>query len=156
SFKVLGIKPKRTMRVVLRADEENNWNGNMVYAEKSKQSNQTHIAALESDHGSFIPIGFNIDTENELALKRLMAWKNYFEPYQIYQFNLSKGHAGADITPLKDSNILLLGLLTDSQRYFTLAHSEKDVFETVNKRELELGAAAMTSMVYLIDKYGIK
>ncbi len=46
--------------------------------------------------------------------------------------------------------------MTDSHRYFTLHHSENDVFEAVNKRELELGAAAMTAMVYLIDKYGIK
>ena len=154
SFRVLDIQPKRTLRVVMWTDEENSEGGSMVYAEKSKQNKETHIAAIEADYGAFIPIGFNIDTENELALKRIMTWKNYFEPYQIYQF--SRGHALVDITPLKNSSILLMGLLTDSQRYFTLAHSEKDVFEAVDPRELELGAAAMTAMVYLIDKYGIK
>ena len=153
SFRVLGIQPKRTLRAVMWVDEENSWNGNMVYAEKSKQNKETHIAAIEADYGAFTPIGFNIDTDNNLALKTIMKWKRYFEPYQIYQF--SKGHAGVDITPLKNSSILLLGLMTDSHRYFTLHHSEKDVFEAVNKRELELGAAAMTAMVYLIDKYGI-
>ncbi len=154
SFRVLGIQPKRTLRAVMWVDEENSGSGNKVYAEKSKESKETHIAAIESDSGVFTPIGFSIDTENELALKKIRAWKSYFEPYQLYQFN--KGYAGVDISPLKNSSILLLGLETVNQRYFTLHHSEKDVFEAVNKRELELGVAAMTSMVYLIDKYGIK
>jgi len=48
-----------------------------------------------------------------------------------------------------------LGLMPDSQRYFDYHHTEIDTFDAVNKRELELGAAAMTSLVYLIDKYGL-
>jgi hypothetical protein len=46
--------------------------------------------------------------------------------------------------------------MTNLQRYSTLFHSDKDVFEEVDRRELELGAAAMTSIIYLIDKYGIE
>ena len=49
----------------------------------------------------------------------------------------------------------LLGYLPDSQRYFDVHHSANDVFERVNKRELELGAAGMASMIYMIDKYGV-
>jgi hypothetical protein len=48
----------------------------------------------------------------------------------------------------------MCGFIPDSQRYFDYHHSDKDVFETVNKRELELGAASIASMVYLVDKYG--
>ena len=47
----------------------------------------------------------------------------------------------------------LVGLVPDSQRYFDFHHAPTDVFENVNKRELELGAAAITSMIYLVDKY---
>ena len=43
----------------------------------------------------------------------------------------------------------------DSQRYFDYHHSKEDVFENVHKRELELGASAITSIVYLVDKYGL-
>lgn len=153
SFKIFNIRPKHTLRVVMWADEENGDSGDVVYAEESLKKKEVHIAAIEPDYGAFSPIGFTIDTDNEIAFNKLMSWKNYFEPYQIFQFN--KGYPGDDIIPLKNNRILLLGLMTDSQRYYSLMHSEKDVFEAVDKRELELGAAAITSIVYLIDKYGL-
>jgi len=65
-----------------------------------------------------------------------------------------KGGGGADIGPLKDENLVLAGLRPDSQRYFDHHHAENDTFEHVNKRELELGSATMTSLIYLVDKYG--
>jgi len=43
----------------------------------------------------------------------------------------------------------------DSQRYFDYHHARNDVFENVNKRELELGAVNMAALIYLIDKYGL-
>jgi hypothetical protein len=49
---------------------------------------------------------------------------------------------------------VLAGLATDSQRYFDHHHASNDTFDAVNKRELELGAATMTALVYLVDKYG--
>ena len=75
-----------------------------------------------------------------------------FEPYLIHMFY--EGGSGADIGPLKDDGMVLAGLRPDSQRYFDHHHAENDTFEHVNKRELELGAATMASLVYLIDKYG--
>ena len=79
-------------------------------------------------------------------------WKPLFEPYLIHYFK--KGGSGADIGPLKNSANVLAGLRPDSQRYFDHHHAANDTFDAVNKRELELGAATMTSLVYLIDKYG--
>ena len=66
-----------------------------------------------------------------------------------------KGESGADIGPLKKDGIVLAGLRPDSQRYFDYHHAANDTFDAVNKRELELGAAAMTSLMYLFDKYGV-
>jgi hypothetical protein len=154
SMKALKIQPKHTLRVVLWVDEENNVSGGKAYAEKCQQNKSKYIAALESDFGGFLPLGFYIDTDNEVAISRIISWKKYFEPYQIFQF--SKGDAGVDVDPLKNSSILLMGLMTNLQRYSTLHHSDKDVFEEVDNRELELGAATMTSIVYLIDKYGLE
>ena len=74
--------------------------------------------------------------------------------YLIHYFE--KGYSGADIGPLKDDGILLAGLRPDSQRYFDHHHAANDTFEHVNKRELELGAATMTALVYLVDKYGVE
>ena len=60
------------------------------------------------------------------------------------------------IGPLKKGDVVLAGLRPDSQRYFDHHHAATDTFEHVNKRELELGAATMTSLIYLVDKYGMK
>jgi len=71
---------------------------------------------------------------------------------------LIAGGGGTDIEPLATASksVVLIGYLPDSQRYFDLHHSAKDVFENVNKRELELGSAAMASLIYLIDQHGLQ
>ena len=154
TFNALNIKPRHTIRVVLWTGEENSWGGKTEYAKQAKNNKERHIAAIESDKGSFTPLGFSIDTENQKAYEKIQSWKPLFEPYWVTIFQ--RGHAGIDIDPLKDDSNLLLGLITDSHKYFTLHHSEKDVFEEVNKRELELCAATLTSIVFLLDKYGIE
>jgi len=150
-FKELNIKPKRTLRVVLFMNEENGLRGGTKYAEIAKQKNENHIFALESDEGGFTPRGFSIEANNA-QFEQIKSWAPLFEPYLIQHFTL--GGSGADIGPLKNDKIVLAGLSPDSQRYFDHHHSENDTFDQVNKRELELGAATMTSLIYLVDKYG--
>ncbi|MCW5517566.1 M20/M25/M40 family metallo-hydrolase [Muriicola sp. Z0-33] len=151
-LKSTGYRPKRTIRVVLFMNEENGLRGATKYAETVKYQGENHVFALESDAGGFTPRGFSFDC-SDANFQRILSWKPLFEPYQVHSF--VKGGSGADIGPLKNGNIVLSGLRPDSQRYFDHHHAENDTFEHVNKRELELGAAAMTSLVYLIDKYGV-
>ena len=150
-LKETGYKPKRTIRVVLFMNEENGLRGGNKYAEVAKSSKEKHVFALESDSGGFTPRGFSFDC-SDAEFKQIESWKTLFEPYLIHVFE--KGHSGADIGPLKNNDIVLAGLVPDSQRYFDHHHAENDTFEHVNKRELELGAASMASIVYLFDKYG--
>ncbi len=150
-FNELGIKPKRTLRVVLFMNEENGLRGANKYAEMAKKNNEQHIFALESDAGGFTPRGFSFDT-GDAQFAKIESWKDLFAPYLIHLFE--RGGSGADIGPLKDGKVVLAGLLPDSQRYFDHHHSDNDTFEHINKRELELGAATMTALVYLVDKYG--
>ncbi|WP_396591992.1 M20/M25/M40 family metallo-hydrolase [Allomuricauda sp. R78024] len=150
-LKESGYKPKRTLRVVLFMNEENGLRGGNKYAEVALSKNEKHVFALESDSGGFTPRGFSFDCSEE-NLKQVQSWANLFEPYLIHMF--VKGYSGADIGPLKNEDLVLAGLRPDSQRYFDHHHAENDTFEHVNKRELELGAATMASLVYLIDKYG--
>lgn len=150
-LKESGYKPKRTLRVVLFMNEENGLRGGNKYAEVAQSKNEKHVFALESDSGGFTPRGFSFDCSEE-NLKQVQSWANLFEPYLIHMF--VKGYSGADIGPLKNEDLVLAGLRPDSQRYFDHHHAENDTFEHVNKRELELGAATMASLVYLIDKYG--
>ena len=147
-----GIKPKRTIRVVLFMNEENGLRGGNKYAEIAAQKNENHIFALESDAGGFTPRGFYFDCDQS-NFEQILSWKSLFKPYLIHFFEL--GGSGADIGPLKNETNVLSGLKPDSQRYFDYHHAPNDTFDAVNKRELELGAATMTSLVYLIDKYGI-
>ena len=132
-------------------NEENGNRGGKHYAKMVKQSGEKHIFALESDRGGFTPRGFSIDG-SKIQLTFLKSLEPLFNPYQLHIFE--KGYSGVDIGPLKNGEICLVGLIPDSQRYFDYHHAPTDVFENVNKRELELGASAITSMVYLVDKYG--
>jgi hypothetical protein len=150
-IKASGYKPKRTIRAVLFMNEENGLRGGNKYAEVAKNKKENHVFALESDAGGFTPRGFSFDCSDE-DFEQVLGWKPLFEPYLIHMF--IKGGSGADIGPLKDQGLVLAGLRPDSQRYFDHHHAENDTFEHVNKRELELGAATMASLVYLADKYG--
>ena len=150
-LKESGIRPKRTIRAVLFMNEENGLRGGKKYAEVAKQKQEKHVFALESDSGGFTPRGFSFVC-SEAMLAKVQSWRPLFKPYLIHYFEA--GYSGADIGPLKDDNIVLAGLRPDSQRYFDHHHAANDTFEHVNKRELELGAASMTALVYLIDKYG--
>ena len=149
-MKKINYRPKRTLRVVLYMNEENGQRGAAKYTELAQKNNENHVFALESDAGGFTPRGFSIDTTEE-KLKTIQSWAPYFEPYLVHLF--VKGGSGADIAPLKTANNVLAGLRPDSQRYFDFHHAANDTFDAINKRELELGAATMASMVFLMDHF---
>ena len=151
-FKNIGYKPKNTLRVVLFMNEENGVRGGKEYETQSNKNNENHIFALESDSGGFSPRGFTIEAD-EVNFNKISSWSTLFEPYLIHRF--VKGHSGVDIGPLQSKHIVKVGLQPDSQRYFDYHHAANDTFDAVNKRELELGAAAMASLIYLVDQNGI-
>ena len=149
-LKRVGYRPKRTIRVVLFMNEENGLRGGNEYARVALAEGEKHVFALESDSGGFTPRGFSFDTD-KATFEQIKSWSNYFYSYLSDRFELGGG--GADIGPLKPQGLILAGLKPDSQRYFDHHHSDNDRFEHVNKRELELGAAAMTALVYMMDNY---
>jgi len=149
-LKELGYQPKHTIRVVFFMNEENGNQGGQQYAQWVKSLGEEQIAALESDRGGFAPRGFGLDgPDTYLAL--LQSFEPLLKHYDLHIFE--KGYGGVDIGPLKNSypGIPLFGFVPDSQRYFDFHHAPSDVFENVNKRELELGAAAVASFAYLLD-----
>jgi len=153
-FKDLEYQPLHTVRVVLFMNEENGNMGGKSYARIAKENGDNHVLAIESDRGGFVPRGYSI-AGSEAQVEQVRSLAKLLEPYDLHFFE--KGFAGVDISPLDDSanvvnpNILMMGLAPDSQRYFDHHHSNTDVFENVNKRELELGCAAMAAAVYLMD-----
>ena len=151
-MKSLGIKPKRTIRAVMFMNEENGLRGGVQYADVAKKSNEKHIAAVESDNGGFTPRGFGIVGTPEQRAK-VIPYKSLLAPYGLAE--IGPGSGGADIGPLAQSGTVLFGFKPDSQRYFDYHHTPVDNFESVSQRELELGAASMAALVYLLDQHGL-
>jgi len=151
-FKQLGIQPKRTIRAVMFMNEENGVRGGKAYAKQALQNKEKHVAAIESDAGGFSPRGFFMDGDS-LLVEEVKEWAPLLEPYLIHDFS-NKG-SGADISSLKEQGAVVMGLLPDTQRYFDYHHAESDIYENVNRRELQLGAATMAAMVYLLSEYGV-
>ncbi len=150
-LKKMNYKPQHTLRCVLFMNEENGNMGGKTYAKWCKENKENHIVAIESDRGGFLPTGFDVRGTEE-QVKFVQQFKNLL--YDFHLFKFGAGYGGVDIGPLMDEypDMMQLGMTINSQRYFDYHHSEADVFESVNKRELELGAAAMATMIYLLDK----
>ncbi len=152
-LKALGYQPKRTIRFVLFANEENGMRGGNKYADVAKEKNEQHLFALESDAGGFTPRGFGVNAP-AAKLAKMRSWLSLLKPYGTEE--LAEGGGGADINPLnKHFGTVVAGLVPDPQRYFDLHHARTDVFENVNKRELLLGAVNMAALIYLVDQHGL-
>jgi len=153
-LKAMNYHPKHTIRFVLFANEENGLRGGVKYADEAIAKKEKHLFALETDGGGFSPRGFSFKMSDE-QLKKVQSWLSLLQPYGTHK--LEAGGGGADIGPLAGDILKtpIAELLPDSQRYFDIHHTNNDVFETVNRRELLLGAVNMAALIYLIDKYGL-
>lgn len=151
-FKTLGIHPKRTLRAVMFMDEEVAQRGAQKYFELAKKNNEKNYAALEADRGALVPVGFGFTSTPERE-DSLIALSKYFAPYGLSKFR--RGGGGADIGPLGQLGTLMISYIPDEQRYFDFHHSANDNVEQVHPRELQLGSAAMASLIYLIDLFDL-
>ncbi|MGZ3904233.1 MAG: M20/M25/M40 family metallo-hydrolase [Bacteroidia bacterium] len=152
AFKNSAIKNKRTIRAIAFMNEENGLRGGKSYlAYATAEKNKKHIAAIESDGGGLVPRSLGISVTAD-TLSYYKKWSALFEPYMV---TINGAGGGADIGPLEKLGTTQMSLNVDNQRYFDYHHTPADVFENVHKRELELGSAAMTSLIYLLDKYGV-
>lgn len=152
-LKVLGLRPKRTIRAVLWMNEENGMRGGIAYADSVGKHGPKHIAAIESDRGGFAPRGFYIEADMQ-TVERVARWSGYFRIMGAERF--IHGGGGADIGPLKAHGTLNIGLNVESHRYFDYHHAASDTFQQVHRRELELGAAAMALLAWLIAEEGVE
>jgi len=150
-LKQLGIKPKRTIRAVLFMNEENGLRGGRTYAAE-EHPGEKHIVAIESDMGGFAPRGFGVEADSATVAK-IARWAYLFE--SIDADRIRKGGGGADISELARKGVPAIGLRVDCQRYFDYHHSDNDTIDTVNERELELGAAALAILAYVLAEEGL-
>lgn len=149
TFKKLGIRNNHTIRAVCFANEENGTKGGKQYGKVAKENNEKHLFAIESDAGGFSPRGISLEM-NVPQRNQIKSWVNLFLPYGVYNFEGK--YSGSDIAPLHEMGVPTAELVPDPQRYFDIHHTEEDTFEKVNRRELLLGSAVMTQLIYMIDK----
>ena len=146
-IRAAGLKPRRTIRAVMFMNEENGLRGGSAYYAAHLEQMDQHVLALESDRGGFSPRGFTSDAGPE-AMAVLREVAALLKPIGIA--DVFPGGGGVDISPMRASGVPQVGYLPDGQRYFDFHHSERDVLEAVHPRELQLGAAAMAALLYVV------
>lgn len=146
-LKAMDLRPRRTLRVVLFANEENGLRGALAYLEAHRAELGKHVAAIETDSGGFTPRGFSTDSPGD-GLARLRGLAAHLEA--LGADRVTPGGGGADIGVLVEGGVPLIGLRPDSSRYFDFHHAPRDNFDGVNERELESGAAAVAALAWLI------
>jgi carboxypeptidase Q len=147
TIKRLGLKPKRTIRLVMWTNEENGMRGGETYAEAHKD--ETHVFALESDAGVFKPEGFGFVGAKDLFPKA-RAIASLLEP--VGATKITVGGGGADIGPLMRKGVPGMGLDVDGTKYFWYHHTNADTPDKLNPREINECAAAMAVMMFLMSE----
>lgn len=141
-----GVQPRRTIRVVMFANEENGLAGGVGYA-AAHGAEERHLLAIEMDGGAFAPRGIALDIP-EAARERL---RPYGAPLAaIGAERVLGGGGGADIGPLAGHGCVMGALRVEDARYFDLHHSDNDTLDAVSPREIEMGAIVMAYWLALL------
>lgn len=146
-IKTLGLKPRRTIRVVLWTNEENGLRGGKTYAEVHKDEN--HILAIETDGGVFSPEGFGFTGPDTMRVK-LKQIASLLEPLGAGEIFDSGG--GADISPLMKAGVPGMGLRVDGSRYFWYHHTGADMINILDRDEFNRCVAALAIMAYSVSE----
>ncbi len=146
-MKALGLRPRRTVRVVLWTNEENGLRGGTAYRDRHADDLEDHVLAMESDAGVFDPIGFGFTGSDEAygivrAVGRLLE--------RIDAGEITRGGGGADIGPIMREGVPGMGLRVDGEKYFWYHHTEADTLDKLDPREVALCTAAMAVMAYVV------
>ncbi len=146
-IKLLGLKPKRTIRCVLWTNEENGLKGAIAYRDMHLDEMEKHVVAIESDGGVFAPEGFGF-SGNEKDFELIKNIHELLKPLKAN--NPTKGGRAADIGPLNDEGVPVMSLKVNSSKYFWYHHSPADTFDKVDFIEFNSCVASMAIMAFTI------
>ena len=148
-LKQLGLRPRRTIRVVLYTNEENGLRGGNAYRDAHRAEIAKHILAIESDSGVYRPEGFGLE-----ATAPLHARSNMLEIAKLLSGigadQIAADGGGADIGPITREGVVGASLDVDGTHYFDIHHTPADTLDKVNPRELALCVATMAVMAYTV------
>lgn len=148
----LNLVPRRTIRVVLWTNEENGLEGGKQYAKTHADELDKHVAAIESDGGSFRPTGYSIEcsdeTKQHIAADQMRDILSLFK--DIGATSAEVGGSGADVSPMKPAGVVLMGHNVDMSTYFDYHHSDGDTLDKVVPQELSQNVAVMATVAYIL------
>ena len=145
---VLGLKPRRTIRVVLWTNEENGGRGALAYRDKHATELDKHTLAIESDNGTFSPQGFRFNG-TDAALTRLQGIGPLLSRVGAGEITQEPDSPEADIAPLVERGVPGLGLDVEGSKYFWYHHSQGDTLDKLDPAELARCVAALAVMAYI-------
>jgi carboxypeptidase Q len=144
----LGIRPRRTVRIVLWTNEENGLRGAAAYAAKHAAHAADHVFALESDSGVFEPasLGFSGSATARNTIREIAS---LLAPLGLSE--IVAGGGGADIGPIAQAgNTPMMAYLGNPARYFAIHHTPADTVERIAPQEVSKAAAAIAVLAYVV------
>ena len=145
----LGLRPKRTIRVIAWMNEEMGATGRDAYAKDHAAEIPNHVAAIESDSGAEHPLGFRIKISNR-AVQQLSPVQQVLTPIGANLLDQVSSSPDTDIEPLVDQGVAGFGLWQNGLLYFTYHHTAADTLDKVVPEELRENAASMAVMGYAL------
>jgi carboxypeptidase Q len=147
-MKQLGLRPRRTVRVVLWTNEENGGKGSLAYRDGHADQLSKHVLAIESDNGAFAPKGFRF-SGLDAAFAKAQEIAELLKPIGADKVSREKDSPEADIAPLVERGVPGMGLDVDGTRYFWFHHSEGDMLDKLDPAEMGRCVAALAVMAYV-------
>jgi len=148
-LKRLGLRPRRTVRVVLWTNEENGGRGADAYRNAHAAELDRHVLAMESDNGVFNPRGYVLaGSDSVAAVVRQVAM--LMQPIGAARLQRVEGSPAADTEPLAAAGVPTMELDVDGSRYFWYHHSDGDMLDKLDPGELARCVAAMAVMAYVM------
>ena len=146
-LKKLGLRPRRTIRVVGWTNEENGMRGGNAYRDTHKDEVRQHVLAIESDGGVFRPLGFGF-TGSDAAFDVVQQIGRLLDP--INAGAIRRGGGGADIGPIMELGVPGMGLNVEDSKYFWYHHTDADTVDKLDPRDVALCVATMAVMAYVV------
>lgn len=151
TIRSLGMKPRRTIRVVLFTNEENGLAGAKAYAKAHAAEIPKHVLGLEADSGGFAPFGLNVEVPKDREAKALATMRDIallLDP--AGNLRVVAEHSGADLIPLAKEGMIGVGYVTKGDKYFDYHHSEADTLDKVDPKELAAGVGVVAALAYVV------
>jgi carboxypeptidase Q len=146
-MKQLGLRPRRTVRVVLWTNEENGLRGATGYRDAHRTELDDHVLAIESDAGVFRPTGFGFGgSDSAFTIVREIA--RLLAP--IGADTITRPGGGADIGPIMALGVPGMGLQVDGTRYFWYHHTDADTIDKLDPAEVARCVAALAVMAFIV------